>query len=118
MTDYVSTGTALELQSLGLKDNETDRSERLCLIHADLYFATESGSFYYRINGHNGGLVFAPTSTQLLNKLGSKFQLSYHKGRFYCTGDSVSWFGKTWSHENPAEACASAWIYMKRKNKI
>jgi len=49
--------------------------------------------------------AYAPTPADILKELGISFSLSCSGSIFYCEA-----FGKEHTHENPAEACALAYL--------
>ena len=53
-------------------------------------------------------LVFTPTPADILKELGKDYNLSFFEGLFYCVHDNL--IGDVYSHENPAEACALAYL--------
>jgi hypothetical protein len=55
-------------------------------------------------NENNRFFVFAPTATDILQEL-DRYILSCYAGNFQCET-----FARTCAHENPAEACALAWL--------
>lgn len=55
-----------------------------------------------------GQLVFAARPDDILKELGKDYNLSFFEGLFYCIYDTL--MGEAYSHENPAEACALAYL--------
>jgi len=61
-------------------------------------------------------LAFAPTATDILVDLGYNFSLSVlSDGNWFC--DNQADESDAWQHENPAEACALAWLGKNKKTK-
>ena len=59
------------------------------------------------------GSVFAPTATDILRELGDGFVLKFEDNVLKCISlvDNIP----TFCNQNPAEACALAWLEMKKK---
>lgn len=74
-----------------------------CLVAVDLH-----GNDYDESDLAERVYVFSPTSTDILRELGKDYNLSFFKGLFYCIYDNL--MGEAYSHENPAEACALAYL--------
>lgn len=64
------------------------------------------------------GAVFAPTATEILKALGQKYVLWFDESpkvsQWFCaeTGNLPSEAGRPFGNENPAEACAEAWLQL------
>lgn len=52
--------------------------------------------------------AYAATPADILKELGKDYNLSFFEGLFYCVHDTL--MGGAYSHENPAEACALAFM--------
>ena len=52
--------------------------------------------------------AYAPTPADILKELGKDYNLSFFEGLFYCVWDNL--MGEAYSNENPAEACALAFM--------
>jgi hypothetical protein len=61
---------------------------------------------------------FVPTPTDILRELGFEFQGYFAAivNEFVCLQDGAPGV-KSWQHENPAEACAMAWLYINEKSE-
>lgn len=65
------------------------------------------------------GAVFAPIAADILKSLGQKYVLWFDESpkvlQWFCaeTGDLPSEAGRPFGNENPAEACAEAWLERK-----
>ena len=77
------------------------------------------------VDGVDGDLtapVFAPTATDILRELPNKILFWKYENIFVCgvqvVGDNDYYtiqFETVYKHENPAEACALAWLEMNKK---
>ena len=56
--------------------------------------------------------IFMPTATDILRELGEDVTLSYGHGYWLCG----IFCGEDFTHENPAEAAALAWLSKHEKN--
>ena len=56
----------------------------------------------------NAENIVLPTATDILKELGKDYNLSFFEGLFYCVHDNL--MGEAYAHENPAEACAIAFM--------
>ena len=70
----------------------------------------------------NEGCVFAPTATDILRELPNKILFWKYENIFVCgaqiVGDNDYYtiqFETVYKDENPAEACALAWLELKKK---
>jgi hypothetical protein len=64
--------------------------------------------------GENPFAAFAPTAIDILQELGYNFSLScLSDGTWFC--DNQEDKTDAWQHENPAEACALAWLEVNKK---
>ena len=113
--------TAVKLKAAGFQQPEPQRGQAW-------YFETwrqyQDGrdqelvwdAHWLRNNMHEtrGGVVFAPTATDILRELGYDFSLSpLSDGRWFC--DDQEDKSDAWFHESPAEACALAWLETNTK---
>lgn len=57
-------------------------------------------------------VIYAPTATDILRQLGEDVTLSYGHGYWLCG----IFCGEDFTHENPAEAAALAWLSKHEKN--
>lgn len=57
---------------------------------------------------------FAPTATDILRELGKDFRLSIIDATWFVEEDKFG--SRIFRHENPAEACAAAWLYKNGSN--
>lgn len=62
-------------------------------------------------------VFFAPTSTDILKELGYDFALKFFDDskKFCCWQDNQDGSWQTWTDQNPAEACAAAWLSIHEK---
>jgi hypothetical protein len=58
------------------------------------------------------GCFFAPTATDILRELGKDYELSFFEESWFVCEDS---FAPCTEHDNPAEACALAWLKLHEK---
>jgi hypothetical protein len=67
---------------------------------------------------YGGHFCFSPTATDILRELGFEFQGYFTAivNEFVCLQDGAPGV-KSWQHENPAEACAMAWLFIHEKSE-
>ncbi len=124
--NYVTNETARRLKSAGFPQPESDIFQvwytRTQTIIQVVHFDNEQnapvvyscGSAYYERRPFEN-LVYAPTATDILRELDENhFLTTLLDGRFCValfvgSGDSI--------HNNPAEACAAAWLALNEKEK-
>ena len=61
--------------------------------------------------------ILAPNAIEILREMGYDYAMKYHKimlkWMVWVEYDNGGW--DSWNHENPAEACAAAWLAKNEK---
>jgi len=92
-----------------------DEDKKLTGVELCCFFEDNGNSFFVSLE--TGVVVFlkdvffkyyAATPADILKELGKDYNLSFFEGLFYCVHDTL--MGGAYSHENPAEACALAYL--------
>ena len=98
MNNYTTAKTAWKLKEKGFPQPPTDRGQ--------IWFDTDGTPFesneFSKLDLRH--FAFAPTPCDILREV-DRYILSYYAGNFQCET-----FGKIYIHENPAEACALAYL--------
>ena len=123
----VTNNTAEKLKSAGFQQPEPERGQfwwykddymgdeyEVLVLNvglAGVHFDSNYGSDTLSAEEFSG-LTYMPTATDILREVGPAyifFHMVYEgKSRFYCNRVGVD--ADSWSHENPAKACALAWL--------
>jgi len=111
----VSFETAKRLKEAGFPQPEK-------LTHGQFYYSEHGHLFRYTHGPQYENTFFAPSATDILKELGRRFILGYEKNGWWCektqhvyeVADGMQ-VTASYNHENPAEACAAAWLAKNAK---
>jgi len=126
MDNYTTAETAWKLKEKGFPQPEPQKGQiwhgkegayQVMAFQGENSFVNESTVYCHRVGSTQvfdmplnlfKKFVYAPTPADILKELGKDYNLSFFEGLFYCVHDNL--MGEAYSHENPAEACALAYM--------
>ena len=117
MNYYTTLETAIDLRDAGFPQPDYQFGQLWMTEDGrhDAFVGSKSwGTFKEWILENKIPVVFAPTATDILRELGGRYTLGSGKRLFLCYLFQNGEIGDYWRDENPAEACAKAWL---EKNK-
>ncbi len=108
MDNYTTFETSVKLQGKGFPQPDFKFGQLWYETERQDFAIVGTAKFELFKQHRNGSLVFAPTPADILKELGKDYNLSFFEGLFYCVHDNL--MGEAYSHENPSESCALAFM--------